>query len=162
MSVRAKQKWDIGSVFLLPLEDGDSCIGQVIGREAHVLNSAVIALFDFKGAWAHGNIPSLGLDGLFSALFVTRDLLDSGRWKVVDLRDTGGVVDAAPMRRCAGADSLAPEFEARGSWKSLQMPSTVLRLGMTGMCQTILMPFCFRRKRSPLIVLCTREGTRYR
>lgn len=96
MPMRAKQKWDIGSVFLLPLENGDSCVGQVIGREAHVLNSAVIALFDFKGDWARMEIPSLEMGALFSAVFVTRDLLDSGRWKVVDRRDTGGVVEASP------------------------------------------------------------------
>lgn len=114
VSARAKQKWDIGSVFLLPLEDGDSCVGQVIGREAHVLNSVVIAVFDFKGAWAGGDIPPLGLDALFSAVFVTRDLLDSGRWKVVDLRDTAGVVDAAPYESLRRSGFIGARIRGSG------------------------------------------------
>lgn len=32
VSRKKKQKWVVGNVFLLPLKDGDSCLGQVIGR----------------------------------------------------------------------------------------------------------------------------------
>ncbi|MGY1410772.1 Imm26 family immunity protein [Luteimonas sp. A611] len=80
-----KKRWDRGSVFLVPLKDGTECVGQVIGREKSVLNSVAIALFDLKGKWsAEQKIPSLRSDDIFSTVLATKDLLDSGRWVVLD------------------------------------------------------------------------------
>lgn len=112
--MRGKQVWDVGSVFLLPLDDGDSCVGQIIGREASVLNSVAIALFDFKGDWSCGDIPALRMEGIFSALFVTRDLLDSGRWKVVEHRDVMGVAEARPFESLRGNGFIGAKVRGSG------------------------------------------------
>jgi len=80
-----KRRWDEGSVFLIPLKDGTECVGQVIGREKSVLNSVAIALFDLKGRWSSGQgLPSLRAEDVFSTVLATKDLLDSGRWPVLN------------------------------------------------------------------------------
>ena len=80
--------WDIGSIFLIPLKDGSSCPGQVVGRERDVLNSATVAIFDSRGAWeASGTMPALNEEDIFSKLFVSKHSLDSGHWKVIGKGD---------------------------------------------------------------------------
>jgi hypothetical protein len=72
---KQKQIWAVGSVFLLPLKNGESCVGQVIGREPDLLNSVAIALFDIKDNWTvRTALPKLSVEKNFSALYVTRDL----------------------------------------------------------------------------------------
>ncbi|MCD9033824.1 immunity 26/phosphotriesterase HocA family protein [Luteimonas sp. Y-2-2-4F] len=80
-----KKRWDVGSVFLVPLKDKTECVGQVIGREKSVLNSVAIALFDLKGNWSSSQkIPPLRAEDIFSTVLATKDLLDSGRWVALD------------------------------------------------------------------------------
>lgn len=63
-------------------------VGQVVGREPEVLNSVSIALFDIRTGSVHDWKKAAVLLGekIFSILFSTRDLLDSGDWKVIDVR----------------------------------------------------------------------------
>jgi hypothetical protein len=79
----AAQAWKIGDVFAISLDDQSYAIGQIIGREAQVLNSASIALFDIRVENTSISKIVLSLDRLYSVLFVTRDQLDDGTWKVI-------------------------------------------------------------------------------
>lgn len=88
-----KRRWDAGSVFLIPLKDGTDCVGQVIDREKSVLNSVAIAIFDLRGGWSSGQeIPPFCAEDVFSTILATKDLLDSGRWAVLD-RETIKISD---------------------------------------------------------------------
>jgi hypothetical protein len=79
-----RQKWKIGSVFAVPTSDGRYLAGQIMGREEEVLNSVTIALFDeVRGSAEEIGSADLSESHLFSMLFATRDLLDSGHWKIV-------------------------------------------------------------------------------
>jgi hypothetical protein len=79
-----RRKWNIGNAFAVPTCDGRYLAGQIIGREENVLNSVTIALFDeVRGSAEEIGFADLGESQLFSTLFATRDLLDSGRWKIV-------------------------------------------------------------------------------
>jgi hypothetical protein len=85
MSKRRKQSWKTGDCFLVPLTDGSFSIGQIIGQEKEVLNSVICIFFDSKTTshdGAKGQVSNLSEDNVISALFTTRDLLDSGDWKV--------------------------------------------------------------------------------
>jgi hypothetical protein len=86
MSKRTKlQPWTIGDVFLVRTLDGLNVVGQILGREAGVLNSVSCAFFDFR--FTNENkikeIQVLPFEKAFSILFVTRDLLDNGQWRIV-------------------------------------------------------------------------------
>jgi hypothetical protein len=77
-----KQKWGAGDNFLVPLKDGTFGQGQVVIAAQNAMNSAVCV---FSGTRHHGQpeILDTPLPGnSISILFVTRDLLDSGRWQV--------------------------------------------------------------------------------
>jgi hypothetical protein len=133
---KKNQAWVVGSVFLLPLKDGESCVGQVIGREPSLLNSVAIALFDCKKAWTAGDaFPVLSIDQAFSAIYVTRDLLDSGRWAVIDdqsgglpeelkpyehLRDSGFI--GAKVRGSANVEEFASAFYGLMPWDDWYVP----------------------------------------
>ena len=80
-----KQNWQVGDIFLVELIDGKFVLGQIVGREAFVLNSVSCAFFDFRvsGAIDVDSARILPTNKIFSVLFVTRDLLDSGKWKIV-------------------------------------------------------------------------------
>ena len=107
-----RQPWRTGSVFLLPLADGSSCVGQVLSREPDALNSVEIALFDIQATWEDPvDLPELDGDRVFSRLLVTKDLLNSGRWKVVASREVpaalfDGSIDALRSRGFVGAKIL--------------------------------------------------------
>jgi len=79
--IKSRQMWKEGDCFLIPLSDGNGLMGQVLATEQSVLNSVSCALFHH--IMSSQECPPPELDRLFSALFTTRDLLDSGRWKVV-------------------------------------------------------------------------------
>lgn len=83
---RKRQKWAVGDLFLVPTSDGRFGVGQVIGGKA-ILNSVSIALFCDRCAGPDDALEvNLSRANAFSALFVTRDLLDSGTWQVVGNR----------------------------------------------------------------------------
>lgn len=86
MSLR-KQRWHVGDVFTVRTSDGMYIVGQIVGREAHVLNSVSVAFFDVRVADpAHAIGIALVADLVFSIVFSTRDRLDSGKWVVVENR----------------------------------------------------------------------------
>lgn len=103
MAKKRKQSWEIGDYFLIPLADGSYSIGQVVGKEAEALNSAICAFFSlrFDSTSVKFN-ETLTDNDLISVLFVTRDLLDSGDWSVIS---TGNPIpidtylDLAAIRR---------------------------------------------------------------
>lgn len=74
------QAWEVGNVFQIPLGDGTSVGGQVVGYEAQVLNSVSIAVFDVRTS--NDSLAELPVEKLIAVLFTTRDMLDSGGWKV--------------------------------------------------------------------------------
>jgi hypothetical protein len=80
---RKRQVWSIGDVFAIPLEDGTFGVGQIIGYEPQALNSAAIALFDLKLSKIGDDPPDVDAAGIFAMLFSTRELLDSGVWRVL-------------------------------------------------------------------------------
>ena len=83
MANKKKQRWKLGDVFAIPTMDGRLVPGQIIGREAEVLNSVTIALFDQQVDHVSKiDTADLAEVMVFSVLFVTRDLLDSGVWSI--------------------------------------------------------------------------------
>jgi hypothetical protein len=85
---RQKQQWEVGNVFVVKLKDGKFVLGQIVGREARILNSISCAFFDLRVTDRSDveGIRELPRDKAFSILFVTRDLLDAGVWEVVGNR----------------------------------------------------------------------------
>ncbi|MDY6992071.1 MAG: Imm26 family immunity protein [Pseudomonadota bacterium] len=82
---RKNQKWNIGDIFTVQLNDGTFVVGQVIGREAKVLNSVTVAFYDlrFDSEEEVLNLESLASEDIFSTVFATRESLDSGTWHIV-------------------------------------------------------------------------------
>lgn len=84
MKKKSVVKWDAGDVFLLPLQDGSSILGQVVGREHDALGSVGVALFDCRLQGSEVSDTSrLDEASLFSLVLTSTDFLDSGRWKII-------------------------------------------------------------------------------
>jgi len=84
MTKKSRHIWEPGDFFAIPLSDGSTAIGQVLGYEPEALNSAVCAFFARRCVdqpSKRGAPPTK--DELVAVLFVTRDLLDSGTWQVI-------------------------------------------------------------------------------
>jgi hypothetical protein len=81
---KRKIKWESGDNFLVPLEDGSYGQGQVLSYEAQAMNSAICAFFSIRYESMPTNLEPISENNLIAVLFVTRDLLDSGRWHIVD------------------------------------------------------------------------------
>jgi hypothetical protein len=104
---KSQGQWKIGDVFVIPTDDGHFVLSQIVGREASVLNSVSVALFDYRldsvsAATNASTIDSMNMNAIFSVLFTTRDLLDSGSWKVVGHRDLvlpKGLQPYEPLRK---------------------------------------------------------------
>lgn len=85
---RRRQKWCIGDVFVIELANHTYAVAQIVGREADVLNSVTIALFDQSVSQPNEAIElEINPQHLFSMIFTTRDLLDNGIWRVVGNRE---------------------------------------------------------------------------
>lgn len=86
---RRHQKWQIGDVFLIEREDGRFVVGQIVGREARVLNSVTVALFDqvIGSKENAGNLQDLDVEKAFSIVFSTRESLDRWLWEIVGHRE---------------------------------------------------------------------------
>ena len=112
---RRKQQWARGDVFLVPLQDGTNALAQIVGREAQVLNSVTCAFFESR--LAEGVTPieaDSALGRLISILFCTRDLLDSGRWKVVGNRSVELKKKDMPYENCRSKGWVGAEVEGSG------------------------------------------------
>jgi hypothetical protein len=80
-----KKTWDIGNLFAVPLADGSYSLGQVVGREAQVLNSITCAFFQTRVP-EHALPSVLGvppISDLISVQFITKDNLTGRLWKVL-------------------------------------------------------------------------------
>jgi len=76
----------------MPLLDGTFSLGQIIEIEPQALNSAICAYFARRANdFSLGVARELGKNDVVSVLFVTRDLLDSGDWRVFS---EGKAIDA--------------------------------------------------------------------
>ncbi|MBF2517575.1 Imm26 family immunity protein [Listeria marthii] len=88
MTKRKKQVWGVGDLFTISLLDGSFCIGRVVGFEPDALNSAICAFYAHRVNEIPEVEPILYENELISLLFVNRDLLDSGDWKVFSMAST--------------------------------------------------------------------------
>jgi hypothetical protein len=82
---KRRQAWKVGDVFLVKLTDDSFVVGQIVGQERKALNSVSCAFFDLrvKSEADLDSVRELPLPKVFSVLFVTRDLLDNGVWRVI-------------------------------------------------------------------------------
>lgn len=133
---RNTQNWEEGSVFLVPLSDGDYGVGQVIARERELLNSVAVALYDQRLQDGAGSgVPQVSPDSLISLVYVTRDLLNSGRWKVVGKVDghhpsftmpfehlRGGGFIGARVQGSAITESFLNAFYGLEPWDDWYLP----------------------------------------
>ena len=96
---RKKQEWRVGDVFLVPNRDGLFTVGQIVAQERDVLNSVSSAFFDLRVTDPPelDKYQLLPLDRLIAVLFVTRDLLDSGVWRVVGQRPIATTREELPF-----------------------------------------------------------------
>jgi len=85
---QTKQQWETGNIFLVELKDGKFVLGQIVGREADVLNNVSCAFFDIRVSNLNDleRTQDLPVSKIFSILFVTREFLDSGKWKIAGSR----------------------------------------------------------------------------
>jgi hypothetical protein len=81
---RKKTAWKTGDNFLVPLEDGTYGQGQVLGYELHALDSPICAFSSQRFETMPESLGPIPATGLIAVLFVTRDLLDRGGWKIVN------------------------------------------------------------------------------
>jgi len=83
---RKKQEWSLGDVFLIPLLDGDAVPGQIL--DLMMPNVVTVVMIDDKTS-ADGDyeIGDLHRRRIITTKAVTRELLDSGYWRVLRGRD---------------------------------------------------------------------------
>jgi len=79
-----RQSWSPGDCFIVPLADGSGLLGQVLQAEPGAMNSVSCAFYDqsVDGSALPG-VVSPNPESLISVLFVTRELIDSGRWRII-------------------------------------------------------------------------------
>lgn len=79
-----KRNWNVGDIFTVETSDGMHVVGQIVGQERTVLNSVSVAFFDIR-LQDPKEVEEISIDPdlIFSMVFATRDLFDSGKWKVV-------------------------------------------------------------------------------
>jgi hypothetical protein len=80
-----RKTWDIGNLFAVPLSDGSYSLGQVVGREAEMLNSITCAFYRTRVNRAAIESPRGVPDqkDLIAVQFTTQDLLTRRIWKVL-------------------------------------------------------------------------------
>lgn len=83
MARRVRQHWTVGDVFVAPLTESNYGVGQVIAVEADALNSVTCALYREATSDPCVAQSVAANSTLISCVFVTRDLLDNGTWRVV-------------------------------------------------------------------------------
>jgi hypothetical protein len=134
--------WRAGDFFSIPLEDGSFSLGQVISVEKPALNSAVCAFFSRRRKEDFRKLePSLTHDDLLSVQFATRELLDSGVWKVFahdSPFDIGNYLDLSRVRAaryigtkvigCGALRRLMNAYFGLERWDVLHDPTYLERL----------------------------------
>jgi hypothetical protein len=81
---RKRIVWKAGDNFVVPLADDTLAQGQVLGYELHALDSAICAFSSRRFQTVPPALGPIAESTLIAVLFVTRDLLDRGRWPIVD------------------------------------------------------------------------------
>lgn len=81
------RKWDVGTVFAVPLASSECGFGQVVSTK--VLRTPSVALFALRMACATPleQLPPLHFDTCFSILTVSAHALDKGIWRLLGQRD---------------------------------------------------------------------------
>lgn len=112
---RARQKWTVGDVFTIATLDGKHVACQLVGREAEVLNSVSVAIFDQRfDAPAEAMGADLNEARAFAIVFTTRDLLDGGTWKVVAHRPVEVSPGSLPFEHTRASGWLGAEVIGSG------------------------------------------------
>jgi len=84
MTRRVKVAWGSGDLFLVQLSDGSFAVGQVLSSEPDALASALCVFSSCKVHAPHdAGVTAIKEDEVVSALFVPREPLDFGIWRVV-------------------------------------------------------------------------------
>jgi Immunity protein 26 len=78
-----KQPWKSGDIFAISLNDGTFSLGQVLSYEPDCMNSAFCSFYSIKVGVITNIIWQPNDKELIAVLFVTRESLDKGSWKVV-------------------------------------------------------------------------------
>ncbi|RTR37981.1 hypothetical protein EKG38_15560 [Shewanella canadensis] len=112
----AKKTWDIGNIFSVELSDGTFSIGQVVGREAEVLNSITCAFFKirFQHYPSMDEIFELNETKLIACQFTTKDLLTKRIWKVLGNRKPVISSISFPHEDCRDNGWIGAEIHGSG------------------------------------------------
>lgn len=101
-----KQKWKVGDIFQIPLEDGSYAFGQVVWKS---YSHPVCGLFDVNKV----DVPSLDEiinNPFISVLSLTPNSLDNHRWKVIGTMQVKIQMEDVPKKfngtSCTGAMSF--------------------------------------------------------
>jgi hypothetical protein len=81
--IKREQTWKIGDFFSIKLLDGSFSLGQIIGIEPQALNSVICAFYSIRFLSPTEFNGTVADADLVAVLFVTRDLLDTGHWKIL-------------------------------------------------------------------------------
>lgn len=74
-------KWKKSCLFLIPLENGQKSVGQILDVPRGAMGAVLCGFF--LGAAARNQKVEVGRNLLISVLFITPDYLDSGRWEIL-------------------------------------------------------------------------------
>jgi hypothetical protein len=95
---KRKVKWVAGDNFLVPLNDRSYGHGQVMSYEGRALNSAACAFSSLRFESVVDDLEPVTDENVIAVMFVTRDQLDSGGWRVVNNRPILHWEDTLDMR----------------------------------------------------------------
>jgi hypothetical protein len=112
----AKKTWDIGNVFCVELSDGSHSIGQVVGREAELLNSITCAFFNLRvdELPSMDDIEELDESKLIACQFITKDLLTKRVWRVIGNREPVISKNTFPHEDCRQNGWIGAEMHGSG------------------------------------------------
>lgn len=110
---KRRQVWSVGDVFLVELQDGTSVVGQIVGQEKQALNSVSCAFFDLR-VRSEAEVGELPLSAIFSILFVTRESLDRGIWRVIGNRPVTLPTDRLPYESCRSTGFVGAKIRGSG------------------------------------------------
>ncbi len=116
---RKRQKWKEGDVFLLPLEDGSHCVGQVLQITKRALNSVVCSFSKVRTSLADRS-ASFEKNDIVAVLFTTPDQLNDGEWSVIRHESQHDSADKyLDMQRFEAADFVGVKVIGSGIIVSL-------------------------------------------
>jgi len=143
----ARQIPKVGDVFLVPLEDGSYCVGQVLETDPILMNSITCAFFDARSEGDDVDISDLELleGSAIACQFVTRDLFNRGVWKRIGNANTSIPTRLLPYRetqkegwvgaKVIGSGIIASFLNAYyglGDWNEMKDPDYYAKLLIKG------------------------------